>query len=957
MLTETWLRDHLEAEVGIENYSIYRVDRTRPKKKRGRNSGGVAVYIQNNLPSSPEILLEHSCGVIEAICLRMPHLNLVVCSIYRQPNDPGGGNICTAEQLTNLIGEISEVLDSIPAPSPNIVIGGDFNLPHARWSSFKHLPGASSEEKRMINIISDFCSRHFLTQIVEQPTHRAGNILDLIFTNNPSIFVKVDITPASPISSHYLLVASTSLSSTGQSTGVHQREDTNGFDLLNLHSESTNWMNIKSSISNNNWINIFRDLSPTEMLEKILDVCQDAATKNAPKKLQRKYGARRKIPRERKILMKKRTRHRRQYKAATTQARKDSSFSKLTEIEAKLQESYATQDQREEDKAVEAIKSNPKYFYSFASRRSKSHNPIGPLTDDYGNHVSDPKEMANILSNQYKGAFSTPTQNPGVPSPARLTQIDDISFHHDLMGKAIDEVSSNSAPGPDRFPAILLKKCKEELCEPLCLMWRKSLDTGEIPDILKLSNITPIHKGGDRTIPKNYRPVALTSHLIKVFEKVVRRQIVDYIEGNQLMNPNQHGFRAGRSCLSQLLQHHDRITKLMEEGMNVDVIYLDFAKAFDKLDFNITIQKLHSIGITGKLLIWIQAFLTNRKQCVYVEGSKSCMEPVISGVPQGSVVGPLLFLIMLHDIDENIAASYVSSFADDTRVLAGISGADDVDNLQADLEKIYQWADKNNSVFNASKFQCLRYGVNKNIISDTVYYSNTQSTIESESSVSDLGVIMSSDAKFSEHITNITTKASLKCSWILRVFRTRERIPLTTLWKSLVIPILDYCSQLWCPSSAVQIQNIEKVQSNFFKKIAGMAHLDYWEQLRVLKMYSLQRRRERYICIYMWKILEDMVPNFGIEVMYNKRKGRYCRVPHIRCAAPGHTKTIRFSSMGVNGPRLFNVLPESLRNMSGCSIVSFKNALDRHLVTVPDEPRIPGLIKYCSRASNSLLMY
>ena len=136
-----------------------------------------------------------------------------------------------------------------------------------------------------------------------------------------------------------------------------------------------------------------------------------------------------------------------------------------------------------------------------------------------------------------------------------------------------------------------------------------------------------------------------------------------------------------------------------------------------------------------------------------------------------------------------------------------------------------------------------------------------------------------------------------------------------------------------------------------------MANLDYWEQLKGLRLYSPQRRRERYICIYMWKILEGMVPNFGIEVMHNKRKGRYCRVPLIRSAVPGRIKTIRYNSMGINGSRIFNVLPQALRYMSGSSIASFKNALDTHLATVPDEPRVPGLIKFCSRGSNSLLHY
>ena len=173
----------------------------------------------------------------------------------------------------------------------------------------------------------------------------------------------------------------------------------------------------------------------------------------------------------------------------------------------------------------------------------------------------------------------------------------------------------------------------------------------------------------------------------------------------------------------------------------------------------------------------------------------------------------------------------------------------------------------------------------------------------------------------------------------------------------MVFPIVDYCSQLWNPTTQGSIQKIESIQSSFLKKISGMSQLDYWNQLNTLGMYSLQRRRERYICIYVWKIIEAHVPNFGIEVSWNNRTGRNCRVPQINPSARGKVKTIRFSSMGVNGPRIFNRLPKSIKNMSGCSVTSFKNALDRHLAEIPDEPRIPGLIKFCARGGNSLLDY
>ena len=220
---------------------------------------------------------------------------------------------------------------------------------------------------------------------------------------------------------------------------------------------------------------------------------------------------------------------------------------------------------------------------------------------------------------------------------------------------------------------------------------------------------------------------------------------------------------------------------------------------------------------------------------------------------------------------------------------------------------------------------------------------------------------MSSDAIFGEHISKVVISANLKCSWILRLLifheKTHEKSALLTLWKSMVIPILDYCSQLWSPNTPGLIQTVEKVQLSYLKKILGMRSLDYWEQLKFLKLYSLQRRRERYMCIYMWKILEGLAPSFGVDVVNNHRTGRYCKVPHVSSAAPGRVRNIRFNSMGINGPRIFNCLPSNLRGMSNCSVGSFKRALDRHLAEIPDEPRVLGPIKFCLRGGNSLLDY
>ena len=215
---------------------------------------------------------------------------------------------------------------------------------------------------------------------------------------------------------------------------------------------------------------------------------------------------------------------------------------------------------------------------------------------------------------------------------------------------------------------------------------------------------------------------------------------------------------------------------------------------------------------------------------------------------------------------------------------------------------------------------------------------------------------MSSTATFSDHISEVALSANLKCGWILRTFSTRDRLLMTTLWKSLVQPVLEYSCQLWSPSKPGEIKKLEEIQHCFLKKIAGFSKFNYWQQLILLKHYSLQRRRERYIAMYIWKVLEDLVPNFGIEEICNKRTGRYCKVPQVKASAPARIKTLRFTSLSINGPRVFNSLPRNVRDISQCTIDTFKRALDGYLQSIPDEPRITRMIPYCLKNSNSIIV-
>lgn len=395
----------------------------------------------------------------------------------------------------------------------------------------------------------------------------------------------------------------------------------------------------------------------------------------------------------------------------------------------------------------------------------------------------------------------------------------------------------------------------------------------------------------------------------------------------------------------------------------MDVVYIDFAKAFDKVDFMVTLRKLNELGISGRVGRWIYSFLTHRSQTVMVNRARSQPMEVKSGVPQGSVLGPMLFLILIGDIDQGIARAFLSSFADDTRIGCQISTVEDAAALQSDLNTVYLWTDMNNMELHGDKFELLRYGSDQEIQSLTQYHSNTGSVIKEKDNVRDLGVIMSKDATFKQHIQTAVVEAKKQCSWIFRTFNTRQITPMLTLWKSLVQCKLDYCSQLWCPLEKGDIQSVEMVQRSFLRKLPGMNHLSYWEQLRHLKLYSLERRRERYRIIYIWRILEGQVPNITcadghsskITAKWHMRRGRECIPPKVNRNAPRNIQRLVYASLPVHGQQLFNTLPAELRNITGCTVDCFKRVLDKYLKTVPDEPQIPGYTAQRRAETNSLL--
>ena len=383
----------------------------------------------------------------------------------------------------------------------------------------------------------------------------------------------------------------------------------------------------------------------------------------------------------------------------------------------------------------------------------------------------------------------------------------------------------------------------------------------------------------------------------------------------------------------------------------------------DKVDHSILLNKLKSYGVTEKYIKWIQCFLTNRFQTVHNNGFHSYTTPVMSGVPQGSVLGPLLFIIYINDLQSVISGARMFTFADDTKLVSKISSMDDALCLQINLDLVIKWSKRNNMELNINKFEYINHksithNNNLNMLDNLPFskknfnYSVSNSfEICKTPSVRDLGVTVDEELNWKLHIEKVTKSCRQLCGWILSIFHTRDKTTMLTIFNSLVISKLDYCCEIWNPYQIQQIIKIEQIQRAFTSRIAGLKEDNYWNRLKKLEIMSLQRRREKIILIHVWKILNKLYPNsinleFKLHTRTNSTKAIIKPLPKIR----GRILTGFDMSFTIRAAKLWNILPANLTNVS--SLNSFKAGLAKFLTKIPDQPPLPG---YPYKCDNSLI--
>ena len=499
-----------------------------------------------------------------------------------------------------------------------------------------------------------------------------------------------------------------------------------------------------------------------------------------------------------------------------------------------------------------------KRFWSYIKQKRQDSQGVAPLYKD-GIRALDAKTKSNILNDRYCSVF-TKDESSTIPDkgPSPHPDLEEVEVSTSGIRKLLEELNPTKASGPDQIPARILKECAVQIAPILQKIFVKTLQNGEVPNQWREANVTPIFKKGDRHNPANYRPVSLTSIICKLQEHIIAKSIMKHLEHNDILVESQHGFRAKRSCEAQLLSFIHDVSSNLSEGFQTDIAVMDFSKAFDKVSHMKLLYKLEWYGIRGNTLKWISSFLSGRSQRVILDGEFSNVAPVISGVPQGSVLGPILFLLFINDLPDNLR-SQVRLFADDTIAYRMVACNKDCEALQADLDSLSIWEKQWGMEFNVDKCEILRITSSKKPIEHE--YSLKGKPLKTTNSAKYLGVEIDSGLNWHKHINNITSKANRTLGFLRRNLKCAPSQTKELAYKSLVRPLLSYSSTVWDPFMERQKRQLEMVQRRAARFVCNRYHntSSVTQMLDHLHWETLEERRTKSRLVMMYKITHQLV--------------------------------------------------------------------------------------------------
>ena len=739
--------------------------------------------------------------------------------------------------------KLNQSLRTVTENRSHVLITGDFNQPEIDWENGLSPHGTQHRASIFMETIRDT----FLTQHVMDPTHyrceQTPNVLDLIFSNEEDMVN--DIKHEAPLgkSHHQVLKFVFTCYTAKQDTAKSER-----FSFL-----KGDYDRLRSMVRDHNWNEELRDMSVVDAWAHVENELVKAMDITIPKKRWHKNHTKKKPLWMNEEALKK-VRKKRQAYQRYLETREGKDYLSYAKARNQVKGVCRAAMRDFEKKIAKEAKKNPKAFYAYARSKTKTKDGIGDLDEEDGSQASTSEAKARVLNSFFCSVFTKESLDnpPQFPERDFVEALMDIVITPEAVQKKLAGLKVNKSPGPDGHHPLVLKELATELSIPLAIVFQKSIVEGCVPQPWKDAHVTPLFKKGKKSSAGNYRPVSLTSIICKVMESLIRDHVIEHMTSNHLLSDYQHGFIHGRSCSTNLLAVLDAWSEAMDERIPVDAIYLDFAKAFDTVPHHRLLTKLEGYGVRGKVLDWIKAFLTDRRQRVSVNGVKSDWSPVTSGIPQGSVLGPCLFVIFINDLPE-VTRSVAQMFADDTKLYRKILGPEDQQQLQQDIDSLSHWSDIWQLKFNAKKCKVLHLGKNNPNYSYSMATDNATANLETTDLEKDLGVNVDPDLKFSRHIEIQVNKANRILGMIRRSYTFLDGDSLKRLYIALVRPHLEFSNVVWSPRYVKDKKLLEGVQRRATKLVPELKELSYENRLHKLNLPSLCYRRARGDAIEAYK--------------------------------------------------------------------------------------------------------
>lgn len=840
--TETWLDPSTSSYEYFPSdlYNVYRNDRA--PCSNNQSYGGVLIAITKDFISSEVKELETECEVVWAEINIAGSKNILISSYYRPPSDSG----FSLEQFHQSLNRINGQSNA------TIIVGGDFNLGHIDWSNSCTIPGKPDIQlhQKLLDITYDAN----LHQIVNIPT-RNDRILDLIMINNPTYISKVTTLPPIGSSDHDIVYAEADI------WLKRLRETPRKVFKYN----KANWENIKSDIENTHKeiSDTYDSLDTNKLWELFKSNLTTSVEKNIPSKILRNKHRlpwitdklRREINKKNKLFKKRKDiKYTDKYKKMKAHVQKEQRKAYWDYIDKLICDLPVN-----EPDIPPQNQSKPKKLFQYIKSIRTDKSGIAALNKE-GNTITETTDKANLLNEQFQSVFTPVTSDP-IPDKGTSThpKISKLSITTPGIEKLLNKINPHKATGPDNISGHLLKEMQVQIAPILCLIFKKSYESGITPNDWKHANVAPVFKKGDKHKPANYRPISLTCICCKLMEHIVTSHIMKHLESNKILYDLQHGFRHSRSCETQLLSFIQELQSTNNSNAQTDLIIMDFAKAFDKVPHRHLLYKLNHFGITGNTLNWISAFLSDRTQTVVLDGRSSNTVPVTSGVPQGTVLGPVLFLVYINDLPDYLTHSKLRLFADDSILYMPVKCQSDCLKLQADLDAASKWEEDWLMAFHPDKCTVLSVTTKRQPIQHN--YILHGHTLESVTSAKYLGITLQSNLKWDKHIDDITTKANRTLGFLKRNLKTSNQHTKSQAYQALVRPKLEYSCSVWDPHTSESTSKIEMVQRrsaryacNRYHNISSVSNM-----LNTLNWPQLAQRRLRTRLVMMYKITHQLV--------------------------------------------------------------------------------------------------